>query len=190
MKETFFKYLDGQFKINEFEKWVYHESGLETSIGKENYLQLIEFNFKQKDSQLELQRFILANIINKNEFFNWKVEYILKSADISFPKDNLYLYAKSNSNFLKNKTLSFNQFKTNKLVELVFTKEITQFINHTDRLNNTHEEFLYLGSYQDSYIHLIVNQKNEIWIVYDITDKKEYFALNIFEAIKKLMLAY
>jgi len=188
MEEVLFKYLDNQIETKELEKWVYEESSLEAKVGEENYLNLISFDYNQDDSQHELQKLILENIINENEFVRWKIDYILASAEISLPKNSLFLHAKSQPKFLKGKTLAFRQFKTNKTIEFVFAEEVSQFVRHISELDPVNEEFLYLGTYNNSYIHLIVNQKDEVWIAYDVIDKQEYFALNISEAIGKLVI--
>ncbi len=98
MEEVFYKYLDDRIETNELEKWVYEQSSFENKIDAEIYQHLIEFNYNQKDSKHELQKIILTNIVNENEFIRWKIEYILTSAEISLPKSDLFLHAKSNPN--------------------------------------------------------------------------------------------
>ena len=188
MKEVFFSFLNNEIDTKQLEEWLYEQSSLEEKIGEENYHELIGFNFDEKDAKHELQKIILAKIVNDDEFISWKIKNILSASGIVFPKNDLFLYAKSHPNFLGGKTLSFKQVNTNKIVELVFSDKVSQFIRHISELDSDNERFLYLGTYENSYIHLIVKQNNEIWIAYDVIDKEEYFALNIHEAIEKLVV--
>lgn len=188
MIQEFFKYLDKETNVHELEQWIYKQTELEKKIGKENYQFLLEFNYKKKYAQIEIQDFILKNIISEKEYAKWKMEKLLSSANIEFPKDNLYSYVKQNPNLLEGKTLTFAQFRSEKEMEIKFAEEISQFVRHVSELQKGNEKYLYLGTYENSYIHLVVNKKNEIWLAYDVINKEDYFAPNIHEAILKLIL--
>ena len=184
----FFKFIENEIGILELEQWVYQCSELEKKIGEDNYQFLLEYNYKANYADIEIKNFILQNIISQKEFVSWKVEKVLNSTGIKFPEDELFIYAKHNPEFLKGKVSKFREFKRDKEIEIIWAQEIKRFLFHTSELKKRYQEFLHIGTYEDSYINLIVNEKDEIWLAYDVVDKKEYFASNIIEAIEKLIM--
>ena len=69
----FFKFLDGQLKIQELESWIYSTPGLAYDLEEEFYSELIEFNFKDKYSDGLLVNLITEKIINQGDFLTWKI---------------------------------------------------------------------------------------------------------------------
>ena len=186
MKQEFYKFLDNEINLSELEEMIYIDTMLENDIGLDNYQYLLEFNYKKKHADIEIQEFILRNIINMTGFGLWKANKIIELDKLNFPTENLFAYAKQNPNFLKGKKTKFKQFRTEKKIEIFWTDKIYQFVRHVWEMSKDKENYLYLGTYEDSYIHLVVNKENEIWLAYDIINKEEYWAKNIEEAIMKL----
>lgn len=183
-----FQYLDDQIATSEFERWVYQQTNLEKLLDESDYQFLLAFNYRKKDAKYEIRKFILENIISKNEFVRWKFEALLNSAEIKFPTDDLYAYAKRFPKFLRGKSFCFQELLSKKVVEIEWAEEVTPFVRHASILQLRNEKYLYLGTYEDSYIHLVVNRRNEIWIAYDVINHEDFFAPNIYEAFKKLIL--
>ena len=186
MTQELYKFLDKQISLSGLESFVYKSPALETHIGEDNYQALLEFNYNKKNADLELQNLLIREIIQENEFANWKVNLLLNSLELGI-NSNLFSAATNNSNILKDNNLSFYQFTQNNKIEIEWLSNIHQFHRHNSKLKNE-VKFLHLGTYDNSYIHLLVNKDNEIWIGYDIINKEEFFAKNLFEALKRLLV--
>lgn len=48
-KINFFRFLNKEISINDFEKWIYENPSLESEIGTDFYTDLISYNFKSHD---------------------------------------------------------------------------------------------------------------------------------------------
>ena len=188
MIDIFHKFIDNEINLSEFEEMIYQNSLLENEIGEDNYLYFLEFNYKKKHAEIEIQDFILKHISTKNDFGNWKLNRILESNDIYFPAENLFEYAKQNPEFLKGKKTEFKQLSADKKIQILWTDKVSQFVRHASEITKENEKYLYLGTYEDSYIHLVVNKKDEIYVAYDVINKEDFWAKNIEEAIIKLIL--
>ena len=186
MTQVLFKYLDKQIPISELEEFIYKTPEIENEIGEDNYQYLLEFNFNKKNADLEIHNLILREVVSKTDYINWKVNQLTNSLGLG-NNVNIFDLVTENPTLLSGKKLSFNQFESNVIVQIIWTSEISQFIRHTSDFKKE-PTFLHIGSYDNSYIHLLVNKDNEIWIGYDIINKEEYFAPNLSEAIKKLFL--
>jgi hypothetical protein len=76
-KHTFFQFLNRDLLINDFEQWVYKSSHmLEIELGSEFHLNLISFNYHQKDNFHQLDA-ILKSLINIKEFDIWRIKELL-----------------------------------------------------------------------------------------------------------------
>lgn len=181
MMKAFNKFLDNEFSLEEFEKWIYNTPKIEQIIGEENYQFLIAFNYDKKNAELEIQNFILSNLVSEEDFSNWKVNKILEESKIKIPTENLYSYAKHNPNFLAYRTLKFQQFWTKKKIEINWTNKVSKF-------KRGNEIFLNLGTFADSYIYILVNNKNEIWFENDIGGKQYFGGKSIKDALTKLLI--
>ena len=186
MTQELYKFLDKQISLSDLESFVYKSTALETHIGEDNYQALLDVNYNKKNADLELQNLLIREIIQENEFANWKVNLLLNSLELGI-NSNLFSAATNNSNILKDNNLSFYQFTQNNKIEIECLSNIHQFHRHNSKLKNE-VKFLHLGTYDNSYIHLLVNKDNEIWIGYDIINKEEFFAKNLFEALKRLLV--
>ena len=100
---------------------------MEKKIGEDNYQFLLEFNYKANHADIEIENFILQNIISQKEFVNWKIEKVLNSAGIKFPEDELFIYAKHNPAFLKGKVSKFREFKRDNEIEIVWTARSSKY---------------------------------------------------------------
>ena len=68
MIDQFFKYLDNEISLNQFEEWIYNNPKIENIIGENNYNDLININFNSKNSDIDIQNFILSHIANEHFF--------------------------------------------------------------------------------------------------------------------------
>jgi hypothetical protein len=77
-KQTFFRLLDGDLPIKDFEQWVYKSGDfLETELQQDIYLDLISFNYNQKDNLLLLSDKI-KTLVDIDEFNIWRTKRLLK----------------------------------------------------------------------------------------------------------------
>ncbi len=77
-KQTFFRLLNGDLAIKEFEQWVYNSSdNLEAELQPDFYLDLISFNYNQKDNFRQLGDKI-GTQIDTNEFNIWRTRRLLR----------------------------------------------------------------------------------------------------------------
>lgn len=184
--EKLYKFLDSDINLSQFENWVYECVELEKLIGEGNYHFLLTFNYNDRISELNVKDFIFANIINKEEFIDWKIDTLLSFHKIRLPNENLFLYAKQNPSFLKGKKFKFQSYRAGMEAEIFWENEIHLFEQSSLEINKNDDEYLYLGTYEKTYIDLLVNKKDEIWIYYVIINEKKFFAKNIKEAIRKI----
>ncbi len=188
MIDIFNKFLDNEINLSELEEMVYKNTPLENKIGESNYQYFLEFNYSRKYAEIEIKDFILKHITTKNDFGVWKLNRILESNGIYFPAENLFEYAKQNPEFLNGKKTEFKQLRTDKKIEILWTNKVSQFVRHVSEITKDNEKYLYLGTYEDGYVHLVVNRKSEIYLAYDVINKEEFWAKNIEDAIVKLIL--
>ena len=121
-------------------------------------------------------------------FANWKFSRLLEKLELHFPSENLFQYSNENPNYLKGKTLLFRQYWLKEDIKIFWAKKISKFArSFLDKITGK-EEFLYLGTFKDGYIHILIKENDEIWFGYDIINKEEFWAKNMREALVKLFL--
>jgi hypothetical protein len=76
-KVLFFKFLNRNIPIQEFEHTLYESKKLEAELEPRLYLQLISFNFHDKSVLNELEKFILENLVEEGEYETWKLKTLL-----------------------------------------------------------------------------------------------------------------
>ncbi len=186
--QEFLKFLNNEISLSQLEEWIYKQVELENITGEDYYQSLLEFNYNKKYAEVEIQNFIFNNLITEKEFSLWKANKLFESIEVDFPDTNIYLHAKQNPRFLKGKELRFKNYWYKTEVEIFWTDKISQFVRHVSERRKDNEKYLYLGTYEKSYIHLVVNQKGEIWLAYDITDEEDFWAKDLKEAVAKLFI--
>lgn len=184
--EDFFTFLDRRINLSTFEDWIYKSVNLEEVIGEDYYQFLLEFNYRKRGAEIEVKEFVINNITGRDEFINWKIDALMKENDIQLPEKDLFLYAKQNPTFLKGKQFTFQSYRPGFSAEIFWIDKVYRMRNARSIFGKYKENYLHLGSFDDYYIHLEVNPKNEIWISYDVITHREYFAIGIKEAIKKI----
>ncbi|PXY03145.1 hypothetical protein DF185_03405 [Marinifilum breve] len=180
-------FLDDKLELLQFEEWIYKTIELEKVIGQENYYFLLSFDYSPNDAHYKLKSYLLTDVTNEIEFAHWKVSRLLAEIDLNTSIKDLFSYCLENPNFLKGRKMKFKQLWSEKEIVINWTNEIKRFSWHNLE-NNVEVEFLDLGEYEDRYIYLVLNKKNEIWKAFDIVDKQEYFAKSLKEAFVKLIL--
>ncbi len=94
-KLEFYKYLNRELNLSQFEEFVYAQKSLEQGMDMDIYLDLIGFNFKEKNATDQLDDFILDRLISESEFETWRLkkllnEFIETEVDIDKKLDKLY----------------------------------------------------------------------------------------------------
>lgn len=84
IETPFFKVLNKEISIAEFEQWVYATDELETLLSEHDYLNLIAFSFDQKNAFDYLES-MLIEIIDFPKFETYRIIYLL---DLVIKKDN------------------------------------------------------------------------------------------------------
>ena len=76
-KQIFFRLLDGDFSVQEFEQWVYrHSDNLEKELPTDLHFDLISFGYNQKDSFSQLKD-VITPWIDIDEFNIWRTKKLL-----------------------------------------------------------------------------------------------------------------
>lgn len=94
-KIEFYKYLNRETSILQFEAFIYTQNTLEQELDKDFYLELIGFNFKDKNSRAQLEDLIFYNLITEADFETWRLKKILNQfieteENIDKKLDNFY----------------------------------------------------------------------------------------------------
>lgn len=77
IKTNFFRVLNRDLPIKEFEAWVYSwEARIQAELPSDLYFDLISFNYNQKDALAELEKKIRP-FIETNEFDVWRTKELL-----------------------------------------------------------------------------------------------------------------
>ena len=78
-KVHFYEFLNGETSISDFEKLIYSNPNWEQYLGEDVYLELANFDFKDKNSTIRLREFIRNHIIETGEFETWKLKALLSN---------------------------------------------------------------------------------------------------------------
>ena len=146
LENQFFRVLNKEISIQDFEKWVYETEELEHVLSSDNYLDLIAFNFKQPHVLYELYK-VLIEWINIQKYETYKIIYLL---DLIICKDEswkkaVYLlggqYRNNDYYFLNNFFLIddyieyYDTEKSADSIEHLFIASIKEAIKIKDELN-------------------------------------------------------
>lgn len=72
VKETLFRFLEGDICLSDFENWIYGSEQLKVLIGKDLYLELVSVDFRREAARYESERTIFS-VIERNEFIEWRL---------------------------------------------------------------------------------------------------------------------
>lgn len=77
LKEMFFRFLNGQTSIKDFEQWIYssHET-ISAEFNEEFALSLVSLNFRRSGAAHDLDK-ILFTRITKDEFERWRMIFLM-----------------------------------------------------------------------------------------------------------------
>lgn len=79
IKERFYKTINGDVQLEEFEQWLYADKMLESLLAPEDYLELISLNYKTSSSKYELWK-LLKKYVDIGEFETYKMLGLLREA--------------------------------------------------------------------------------------------------------------
>ena len=77
--ETFYKYLNSDIDIIEFEQFVYQQKELEFKLAENVYFDLISFDFNEKYANENLRKLLLKQIVDEGSFETWKLKTVLQN---------------------------------------------------------------------------------------------------------------
>lgn len=104
IENQFFKFLNKEMSIEEFEQWVYATDELETVLSADMYQELIAFNYQSRYVLATLFP-ILMQCLDINKFETYRIVYLLNlviNKDILWKKAvrTLYIYSREKYDFL------------------------------------------------------------------------------------------
>ena len=79
IKERFFKTIEGEFSLCDFEQWLYTDKDIENHLRPADYQDLISLDFKKSGAKYELLN-LLKNHIDQGEFETYKMLGLLYEA--------------------------------------------------------------------------------------------------------------
>ena len=79
IKEIFFKTIKGDISLDDFERWVYDSTNLETILNSDDYLDMISLDYKKSGAKYELCN-ILKRLVDIGEFETYKMLELLNEA--------------------------------------------------------------------------------------------------------------
>jgi len=86
IKIIFFKILNEEIKLKEFEKWVYLQNDLDKYLTIDDYLSIIELNYSNKLANYQINK-IIKNYVDYSEFEAYKILTLFDN--IRNKRDNL-----------------------------------------------------------------------------------------------------
>lgn len=145
IENQFFRILNKEISIKDFEQWVYKTEELETVLSERDYLDLIAFNFNQPHVLYELFK-IFVKWINIQKYETYRIIYLLDlviNKDESW-KETVHLlgsqYRNNDYYFLNNFFLIDDYIecytdKNTDSIEHLFIESIKEAIKIKDDLN-------------------------------------------------------
>jgi hypothetical protein len=79
IKERFYRTINGDISLDDFEQWLYVEKELEKHLNSEDYLDLISLSYKKSGAKYELWN-LLKKYIDFGEFEKYKMLELLNEA--------------------------------------------------------------------------------------------------------------
>jgi len=79
IKEKFYRTINGDIPIEDFEQWLYIDTELEKLLHPDDYLELISLHFKKSGAKHELMR-VLKNQVDLGDYETYKLVELLKKA--------------------------------------------------------------------------------------------------------------
>ncbi len=76
-KNVFIDIYKGDLSVESFERWVYESPQLEHEVGTDNYLELVEFNYKQPHARNELFN-IVSRYVNRSDVGQLELDGLIK----------------------------------------------------------------------------------------------------------------
>ena len=87
----FCKFLNGDINLLDIETFVYKQTDLEQQLDEEIYLELINFDFKDKNASDRLRHFIFRHISSEGQFETWKLKLLLNTFLTDISNTHIYL---------------------------------------------------------------------------------------------------
>ena len=78
-KLKFFDFLISDEDVDEIETYIKTDDDLESELRPDDYIELLTFDFKDKDARLGLEDFLFQRIISEGEFETWKITKLLRT---------------------------------------------------------------------------------------------------------------
>lgn len=87
----FYKFLNGDTNLLDIETFIYKQPELEQQLDKDIYLELINFDFKDKNADDKLRQFLFQDIAEEGQFETWKLKSLLYTFMTDFKNIHKFL---------------------------------------------------------------------------------------------------
>src|SRR5687767_2749364 len=77
-KVNFLRFLKRELPLTELENFISETTELEKDLGTEAYIELLTFDYKDKNAANHLEDFIFDKVISESEFEAWKLIELLQ----------------------------------------------------------------------------------------------------------------
>lgn len=77
-KLLFLRFLKGDLQLSAFENFISQHTDLENELGTDAYIDLLTFDYKDKNAANRLEHYIFEKVISASEFETWKLTELLK----------------------------------------------------------------------------------------------------------------
>ncbi|MEW7278454.1 SUKH-3 domain-containing protein [Aquimarina sp. 2201CG1-2-11] len=76
-KIVFYRFLDNKYNLIDLEKEIYKLPNLENSLGRDSYIDLLSYNYKDESQFFEIKQ-LLNSYIDIDDFYSWKLCNLFK----------------------------------------------------------------------------------------------------------------
>ena len=77
-KLIFLEFLKGDLQLAAFETFISQTPGLENELGTDVYIDLLTFDYKNKNADNHLEKYLFEKVISEREFETWKLTELLQ----------------------------------------------------------------------------------------------------------------
>ena len=153
VNNIFFKFLNNEISIENFETNIYNQSELESQLEQNTFQELLEFNYRNEKSNSELKKIIIEKVIGKGQFEKWKLMKLLSNFITDVKNAPIYL------DKMYNLFLGQNEKNGNKIYEYRFLGHLG--LNYFYWIEEGYLRANYGEKWKDEYEKLIQNKEIE-----------------------------
>ena len=192
LQDIFKEIILKKISIEEFEKQIYFNSELEQNIGKLQYLDLISFNYKQKDAYYELLKFLNQSVIPQEDQLFWKIRrFFSQFGWYEGRKIDLdgYIF---NGTISEKKALAiteeFGGLEINKAFILGNNfRDILFFKMPYTETSSTLGSISFFASFSDSYAYICIDNNGNYYAFYDVINQFDFLGQDFENVMEKIL---